>query len=63
VRSLLARAAIGLITTHDLALADIADTMQGHAANFHFAEHLEDGELHFDYKLAPGIVQTANALS
>lgn len=62
VRHLLTRGAIGLITTHDLALAEIADGLGGHAANFHFADHLEDGKLHFDYKLTPGIVQTANAL-
>jgi hypothetical protein len=62
VRSLLSRGAIGLITTHDLALAEIAVNLNGHAANFHFADHLEDGKLHFDYKLTPGVVQTANAL-
>jgi DNA mismatch repair ATPase MutS len=62
VRSLLSRGAIGLITTHDLALAEIAESLNGHAANFHFADRLEDGKLHFDYKLTPGVVQTANAL-
>ncbi|QNI33013.1 DNA mismatch repair protein MutS [Alloacidobacterium dinghuense] len=62
VRHLLARGAIGLITTHDLALAKIADDMADHAANYHFSDHLEDGQLRFDYKLTPGIVQTTNAL-
>lgn len=62
VRSMLNRGAIGLITTHDLALAEIADKLEGHAANYHFADSVEDGKLHFDYRLTPGVVQTANAL-
>jgi DNA mismatch repair ATPase MutS len=62
VRHLLAQGAIGIITTHDLALAKIADDMAEHAANFHFSDQLDDGKLHFDYKLTPGIVQTTNAL-
>ncbi len=62
VRHLLAQGAIGLITTHDLALAKIAEDMKDHAANFHFSDQLEDGQLRFDYKLTPGTVQTTNAL-
>ncbi len=62
VRHLLAQGAIGLITTHDLALAKIAENMKEHAANFHFSDQLEDGRLRFDYKLTPGTVQTTNAL-
>jgi hypothetical protein len=62
VRSLLARGAIGLVTTHDLALAEIAQRIGPTAANFHFEDRFEDGKLHFDYKLTPGIVQTTNAL-
>ena len=62
VRSLVARNAIGLVTTHDLALAEIANGLHGHAANYHFEDRYEDGKLHFEYKLTPGIVQTSNAL-
>jgi len=62
VRHLLAQGAIGLITTHDLALAKIAEDMKERAANFHFSDQLEDGRLRFDYKLSPGTVQTTNAL-
>ncbi len=62
VRSLLGREAIGLVTTHDLALAEIAERIGPAAANFHFSDRFEDGKLYFDYKLAPGIVQTTNAL-
>ena len=62
-RSLFQRGAIGLLTTHDLALAEIADSLGAQAANFHFQDRLENGNLRFDYRLSPGIVQTSNALT
>lgn len=62
VRNLVGRGAIGMVTTHDLALTQIADSLGTRAANFHFEDHLKNGELHFDYRLCPGIVQTSNAL-
>lgn len=62
VRSLVSRGAIGLVTTHDLALARLAGDPALGAANFHFADHLEDGELRFDYRMSPGVVETTNAL-
>ncbi len=62
VRALIDRGAMGLITTHDLALAHIADALPGRAANVHFADTLENGELHFDYRLQPGVVERSNAL-
>jgi len=62
VRSLINRGAIGMLTTHDLALAHIADDLPGVAANVHFADTLENGRLHFDYHLQPGVVERSNAL-
>jgi DNA mismatch repair ATPase MutS len=62
VRSLVARGAIGLITTHDLALAHIADAVQPPGANVHFEDHFEQGAMAFDYLLRPGIVRKSNAL-
>jgi hypothetical protein len=62
VGGLIARGAIGLITTHDLALARIADELGARAANVHFEDHLEDGQMRFDYLLRPGVVQRSNAL-
>lgn len=62
VKSLVGSGAIGMLTTHDLALTQIADSLGTHAANVHFADRLEDGKLLFDYRLSPGIVQTSNAL-
>jgi DNA mismatch repair ATPase MutS len=62
VRSLIDRGAIGLITTHDLALAAIADRSGGRAANVHFEDELRGGELVFDYTMRPGPVTDSNAL-
>jgi MutS domain V len=62
VTNLLKRGAVGLLTTHDLALAEIAAPLGASAANFHFEDHLEEGKLRFDHRLSPGIVQTSNAL-
>jgi MutS domain V len=62
VRSLLEREAIGIVSTHDLALTQIPETLGERAVNCHFEDRLEKEELIFDYKLKPGIVQTSNAL-
>jgi DNA mismatch repair ATPase MutS len=62
IRMLVERGALGLITTHDLALAGIAEELPGAAVNVHFADALEDGRLHFDYRLREGVVERSNAL-
>ncbi|MEO1173825.1 MAG: hypothetical protein AAFX94_17515 [Myxococcota bacterium] len=54
--------ALGLITTHDLALADAADALAPRVRNVHFADELVGGELEFDYTLRDGIVQRSNAI-
>ena len=62
VEHLVRRGAIGLLTTHDLALAGIADALAPAMANVHFEDTLEDGALKFDYKLRPGVVERSNAV-
>lgn len=62
VRGLASRNAIGLITTHDLALARIADRLGASGANVHFEDHLTDGQMSFDYRMRPGVVQKSNAI-
>ena len=62
VEGLLKRGAIGLITTHDLALAEIGKQLGVSAINVHFEDHLENGEMRFDYKMRPGVVERSNAL-
>ncbi len=63
VRSLAASRALGLVTTHDLALARIADTLGVPAANVHFEDHLENGRMCFDYRMRDGVVTKSNALA
>jgi hypothetical protein len=62
VRGLLRRGAIGLVTTHDLALAELPATMGEAARNCHFEDRLEGDRLVFDYQLKPGVVETSNAI-
>jgi hypothetical protein len=60
VKGLVAHHAIGLVTTHDLALAEIADGTQ--AINVHFEDHIENGQMRFDYRMRLGVVEKSNAL-
>ncbi|MGZ9066529.1 MAG: MutS-related protein, partial [Burkholderiales bacterium] len=62
VLSLVQRGAMGLITTHDLALTRIVEELQPRGLNFHFEDQLQDGRMSFDYRLRPGIVTKSNAL-
>jgi DNA mismatch repair ATPase MutS len=62
IRGLLDRGALGLVTTHDLALARVADELAPRAANVHFQDHLEGGEIAFDYLMRPGVAEKSNAL-
>ena len=61
--SLIDRGAIGLTTTHDLALTAIAEQSPGRVVNVHFEDQLRDGELVFDYQMKPGPVTHSNALA
>jgi hypothetical protein len=61
-RGLVERGAAGLITTHDLALADVADELGERARNVHFEDHIEDGRIRFDYVMRPGVVRKSNAI-
>jgi hypothetical protein len=62
LRSLLDTGAIGLVTTHDLALTAV-NTQLTHAANVHFEEWFEAGEMRFDYTVKAGPVTRSNALA
>lgn len=62
IRRLLDSNAFGLVTTHDLALTEIVESLGERAANVHFEDHLEGGRMTFDYLLRPGVVQRSNAL-
>ena len=62
IRALIKRGAIGLISTHDLALAEIADVEADSIKNVHFQDELLQGKLKFDFKLRPGIVTKSNGI-
>jgi hypothetical protein len=62
VRALLNLGAVGLVTSHDLALAEIAESLAPQAGNVHFEDHVEGGRIAFDYRLKPGPVRRGNAL-
>ena len=56
------RGAIGIVTTHDLALTEITHTLGPIARNAHFQDFVQDGAMHFDYTLRDGVVEKSNAL-
>jgi hypothetical protein len=62
IRQLLERGAVGLVTTHDLALSELANTQCAPGTNMHFQDTLEGDRLLFDYTLRPGVVTRRNAL-
>ncbi len=62
IRGLVERGGLGLVTTHDLALARIPDDLGPRGANVHFVDHLEGDRVVFDYRLRPGVVSKSNAL-
>ena len=60
--ALLKNGAIGIVTTHDLALTEIGSAIGTPLRNMHFADQVVDGKMVFDYRLHDGIVTKSNAL-
>lgn len=56
------KAAWGLVSTHDLELADMEKESGGRIRNFHFREYYKDDKIHFDYQLRKGVSDTRNAI-
>ena len=63
LRHLLDAGAIGLVTTHDLSVTQIVERLEERARNVHFADQFLNGEMHFDYRMRPGVVPHSNALA
>jgi hypothetical protein len=63
LRALADRDAIGLVTTHDLALTAIAGELGTRARNVHFEDTFDGDASRFDYRLRPGPVTRSNALA
>jgi DNA mismatch repair ATPase MutS len=61
IRALLGENAAGLLATHDLELASLAESSPK-VHNYHFRDSVRDGRLVFDYKIQPGPCPTTNAL-
>lgn len=53
--------ALGLVSTHDLELCDLAEENK-RIANYHFQEYYQEGKIYFDYQLRSGPSTTRNAL-
>jgi hypothetical protein len=63
VRTLVEREAIGILSTHDLALTEIASARDMAGVNMHMASRNEGDPMDFDYRLKPGITTETNALT
>jgi hypothetical protein len=63
LRGLLAAGSIGALSTHDLALAELAEVAGLRGRNMHMASPDESDPLAFDYLLKPGVNRTTNALA
>lgn len=61
VKALLGAHGAGLIATHDLELAHIAE-QDARLVNYHFRDEIEGDRLVFDYRIRPGSSPTTNAL-
>ena len=62
LRAFLDRGAIGLISTHDLALTDIESPASQRLKNMHFQDEIVDGKIRFDFKLREGVVTKSNGI-
>jgi hypothetical protein len=62
VRALLATGAIGLISTHDLALTNIGAQQDHRLRNVHLQDEIQDGRMTFNFKLHDGVVTKSNGI-
>jgi DNA mismatch repair ATPase MutS len=61
IRQLVAKQAVALLATHDLALTELEKEYPSALENYHFDVNVENEELFFDYKLKTGICTSMNA--
>ena len=61
IKQLIHHNAAGLIATHDLELAKLADEFPLKLHNYHFDVQVAGDELYFDYKLKKGVCTSMNA--
>jgi hypothetical protein len=63
LKTMLTRGAIGMVSTHDLALTEIAAAFSGRVRNVHLQDSIEHGKMTFDYKLRDGVIAHSNAIA
>lgn len=63
LRGLLDAGAIGLMTTHDLAITRLDTVFAPVATNVHFQDDFDDGHMTFSYRMYPGVVEKSNAIA
>lgn len=63
VEELLNTGAVGMLSTHDLALTQIPGSIAAMIRNAHFEDRVIDGALSFDYQLRDGVVTRSNGLA
>jgi DNA mismatch repair ATPase MutS len=61
IRHFLQYQCLGMIATHDLELGALEAENPEHIRNYCFESSLENGQLHFDYRMRPGIARNKNA--
>jgi DNA mismatch repair ATPase MutS len=62
IRTLIERGATGAVSTHDLALASLAESHPDHVCLVHLQEDVVNAQMVFDYRLRQGVVKSGNAL-
>ena len=62
IKTLVKDGGLGLVTTHDLALTEIADELDEKARKICFVDHIEDEKMLFDYKIHDGVASRGNAV-
>jgi hypothetical protein len=62
LRRFVRRGAFVLVTTHDLALAEVAVELGPVARNVHFEDQIREAKMVFNYKMRPGVAGKGNAL-
>lgn len=63
VRALIGAGAVGAISTHDLALTEIAPLEGLRGENVHMCSRSDEDALDFDYRVKPGVNRQSNALA
>ena len=62
IRTLSTMGAVGLVSTHDLELADLEHDKDIDLENYHFSESYANNQIIFDYRLCAGVSKTTNAI-